>query len=87
MADLKERRHTESLCELCAEARKGRVVKKDIALHFFGNIFHRARVRQAERLSPRLEVVVRVSQCDSERVGCDRGPEAIRRLLSHGHVE
>lgn len=58
MADLKERQNGKALVELSAKAGEDLVGEEDIALDLLCYRIHRARVLQAERISPRLEGVV-----------------------------
>lgn len=59
--DLEQRRNTEGLGEVGAQARKAQVVEEDIALHFLCNVLYSSRVAQTERFPPRLERRVCVS--------------------------
>jgi len=71
MADLEQRRHAECLGQLGAQTRKGKVGEEDIARDLLVHVLDSARIRQTEKSSPCLEVVVCVSKGVVDWVVCE----------------
>ena len=91
MRDLEQRRDTESLCEVGAQAGEGQVVEEDIALDLLCDVLDGAGVGEAQSLSSCLEGRVCVLQRRDQSIVGD-GSQSARLLLgdrssrSHGRV-